>query len=151
MASRYNLRILDYNSELSSFGLPGIQLSQANFDAQVALWDTLQTSVDGLVIGVLNQRQLQAQQVEISSVPPASQFAQRETKWLVTWVDNVIGTLHQTEIPTADLALLTAGAEMLNLGAGAGLAFKNAFEAVVRWGGVNAVTVQSVRHVGRNL
>lgn len=153
MASRHTLRIRDASGESSSFGLPGVDLTGANFDAQVALWVAFRTAVDGISIGNNAEFGLKALGAEIDDTNPANQFAQRELKWLVNWVNSTTGESHQTEIACPDAALLVPGSDLMNIAAGAGAAFVTAFENVVRGGptGLNLVDITSIRLVGRNI
>lgn len=150
MASRFTLSIRDYSNEMSTMSVPGLTLSAANFDAQDGLWDDLQDAVDGIIVGVIGDRKLLAQDIEVSVDLPTNAFAQRELKWLVRWSGDNSG-LHTTEIPTPDATLTLAGTDNLNIGSGAGQTFADAFEAVVRGEGDTAVTVQNVILVGRTL
>lgn len=82
-------------------------------------------------------------------VPPT---ALRGKKWRVKYQDNVDGSTAYVTIPGADETLLTSGI-YLDITAGVGLAFKQAFETVAvsrpqpgtNVGGGNSVTVLSVR------
>lgn len=150
MTSRLTLTVRDYSNELSTVSLPGLDLTAANFDAQDALWDALQTAIDAIIIGIISDRKLLAQDIDVSPDLPTNAFAQRELKWLVRWVGNVTGQ-HTSEIPTPDATLTLAGTDNLNLGVGAGAAFVTAFEAVVRDEGDASSDVQSVILVGRKL
>ncbi len=153
MAARHTLRIRDFSGESSSFGLPGVDLTSANFDSQVALWVALRTAIDNITIGNLAQFKLQALEAIINDSNPANAFAQRELKWIVNWTNVTTGETHQTEIATPDAALLVAGTDLMNTAAGAGAAFITAFENVVRGGptGLNLVDVGDIRLVGRNI
>lgn len=152
MASKLTMRYLDHNSEASSFSVPGVDLTAANLIAQQALMAALVAATGGIIIGTLNRETVLLSDTLISAVPATNPFAQRETKWLVTWVDTVTDEVHQSEIPTADLAELVPNGGTLNVAAAsAGEDFVNAFEAFVRGNGVNTVQVAEIRHVGRNL
>ena len=97
--------------------------------------------------------------------PITEQWAQRESKWLVTYrdvtqfldVSNTInnvgfGNVYQVEIPTAKLSLLPANTDLIDLTVAPWPDFVTAFEAVQNSPtGGNEVEVVSVRHVGRAL
>jgi len=151
MSSRFTLSIRDYSAELSSVSLPGVDLTAANFDAQDGLFDTLQTAIDGIIVGVIATRKLLAQDLIVSADLPTSAFAQRELKWLVRYTGNTLAKKYTAEIPTPDAALLLAGTDNMNLGVGAGATFVTAFEAVVRPEGELGVNVENVVLVGRKL
>lgn len=81
---------------------------------------------------------------------PANAFAQREIKWLVRFTDLVTLKKGSREIPCANLALVVQGTDFMDLSAGAGLALKTALDAHMRSTDGNAVSVDSVEHIGRN-
>lgn len=84
-------------------------------------------------------------------VAPTDPFAQREIKWLVRYHDATDSTvIRRLEIPTANAGLLGTDGEFMNLAGTEGAAFKTAFEANVKIG-ANAVVLDSVQLVGRNL
>jgi len=147
---KWNYGIIDHDSESSTVGVLTIDLTAGNFAATAALLATLAAAVDGVIIGTPRSESIIAVQNEIAGVAPADAFAQRETKWLVTGTDSA-GLTCTLEIPTANLDLLPAGSGTLDIAAGAGLALKNALDAVWRSRAGNAVTVSRVIHVGRNI
>jgi len=153
MAARHTMTLVDASNENTNFGLPGVDLTAGNYAAQAGLWDALVTAVAAIIIGNVGFKKLQAYVTAVNNVVPSNNFAQREEKWLVTWTDDVLGTKHTTEIGTPDLDLLVSGSDLMNIETGAGADFVTAFEAVVRGGptGANAVSVISIRNVGRNL
>jgi len=152
MASKVTWGFLDYDSERSSFSVEGVDLTAANLVAQQTLIAALQAAVVAITIGQNSDETVLLSRELISNTPAVNPFAQRETKWLVTYSDDVTGEVHQAEIPTADLSNLTTNGGFLDTAPGSqGEDFVTAFEAFVRGDGVNAVTVISVRHVGRNL
>lgn len=151
MASRFTLSIRDYSAELSSVSLPGVDLTAANFDAQDGLWDTFQSAVDGIIVGVIATRKLLAQDIIVSADLPTEAFAQRELKWLVRYTGNTTAGKYTAEIPTPDAELVLAGTDFMNIGVGAGATFVTAFEAVVRPTGEAGVNVENIVLVGRKL
>jgi len=152
MASRAIWRFRDYDSENSSFAVEGVDLTAANIVAQQALIAALQAATIAVTIGVLFEETVIASRDDVNTGVPASPFAQRETKWLVTYIDDVTGDTHQAEIPTADLSNLVVNGQLMDTSPGSqGEDFVTAFEAFVRGEGVNTVTVTNIRHVGRNL
>lgn len=142
----------DYDVERTShrFFIPTI--SSANYDTQVANVDDIQTAINGVSLINHNGKVLKAVD-EAASGAAAVKTGQRETKWRVTYSDDVdpIGN-GSFEIGGADLSLLSGpGSGDMDLSAGAGLALVTELEAkaVSRLG--NAITVTSVKHVGRNI
>lgn len=150
MAASARITQVDYGNEVSSSNFRGIDLSGANFDAQETLVDALQTAIDGVAIGTIFAGRIEASTFSGPKTLPASPNAQRETKWLVSMVDAVIGSPLTVEIPCADLSLLVANTDKMDITAGAGLALVTAIEAYHKSVAGNAVSVVEVRHVGRN-
>lgn len=151
MPSSVVLKALDYGSEPTRFGFNIIQLTAANFVAQLALVATLQGAVDAVSLGLFGGKTVQAEDVAVG--PKATDVnAQREAKWRVTFTDDVQPEGNGSfEIGMPDLSLLVAGTGLMNVTAGAGLALVNAIEAAVVSRLGNAVTVSQIAHVGRNI
>lgn len=155
MASQYELTYND--NTVTASGLPEkgrcrfniVQLNAGNLVATQALLATLLTAIQAIVLGELNKEIIVLSDTWSSSAPAASNLAQRENKWLVRYTDTTTHRIFKSEIPTADLSLLANNSEFLDLSAGPGLAFKNAFDAVVKSIDGNAVEVISVQFVGR--
>jgi len=155
MAGRYTLTIEDYDDERSTFGVAIPDVDDANFTTVDGQLDALEAAIVGITTGNKSGSSRQWLQESFNPAASAEPWAQRETKWLVRYRDNVTGDMYRCEIPTADLDLLPTSTDPnvrkgLDLAAGAGLAFKTAFEDVVLSPDSNAVTVEQVIHVGRN-
>ena len=150
MTSRFKVTVVDYDTEKSNSNFRGVPVTSANYDAQVALADAIVSAIDGVSIAEIDNHDFTSRATDLAPTPPTNQFAQRETKWLVSMIDTS-GNPSNVEIGGADLGLLTGGSDELDLSAGAGLALKDAIEAYHRSLQGNTVTVQTVRHVGRNL
>lgn len=142
-----NVKFMDYSLERSSARIP-----IANGTAEVDR-DAIIAALVGITIGTRGEVNFTTVvQDEVDNLtPPASQFAQRESKWLVTYTDDVNGDIGQFEIPTADLLVLAPGGDVADTGNAQVAAFITALNThgVSRDG--NAITVSSIRHVGRNL
>lgn len=151
MPARVTFRIEDYSGESSTFGVAGDDVTSANYDAQLALAIALSTQISAISIGVVAERKFVASVAQPETGTPASQYAQRELKWLVTYVDTITSGLQQVEVACPDLTLLIAGSDLMNTGAGAGAAFKTAFDNYVLSQDGNPVSVTTVRLVGRNI
>lgn len=151
MTSSATLKALDYGAEATRFGFKMVQLTAANFDAQVALLTALQGAVDAVVLGLFDGKTLNA--VDVPVGPKATDVdAQRESKWRVTYTDDVTPLGNGSfEIGMPDLSLLVAGEGIMNITAGAGAALVTAIENAVISRQGNAVTVTKIAHVGRNI
>lgn len=150
MTASARISQVDYTNEVSSSNFRGIDLSGANFDAQEALVDALQTAIDNATLGTIFAGRIEASTFSGPKTLPVDENAQRERKWLVSMVDAVVGSPLTVEIPCADLSLLEANSDKMDVSAGAGLALVGAIEAYHRSVAGNAVSVVEIRHVGRN-
>lgn len=151
MTSSATLKAKDYSNEATRFGFNMTQVTSANFDAQIILLDNIQTAVGNVALGTFLGKSMQA--VDVAVGPKATVVnAQREAKWRVTYTDDVQPEGNGSfEIGMPDLSLLVAGTGKMDVSAGAGAALVTAIEAgvVSRLG--NAVTVDDIIHVGRNV
>jgi hypothetical protein len=138
----------DYNSEGSSVAVRTADMTAANFDASVTAWNGLRDAIEAVTLASLQTVTFLAVVQEPMGALPVSEYARRESKWLVKYqqADGVFGSF---EIPAADLTLLNGRTELMNLGAGAGLALRTAIEANVIGRDGAAVSVIEVQHVGR--
>lgn len=154
MASQYELTFNDntvvgQTPEKGRMRLNIVDINAGNLAGTQTQLAALLTAIEAIVLGVLNRERIVLSDTLSSSAPAASNLAQREIKWLVTYTDTVTHRLFKSEIPTAKISLLTGNSESLNLAAGEGQAFKTAFEDVVRSIEGNPVQVISVKYVGR--
>lgn len=150
MPARLVLTYLDYGGEKSVIEFKGASMGAANFDAQVTLQDALETALLPFTLGTKHKRSRVASEVVLSSSLPVSVYAQRESKWLIRYHDNVTGKKYRTEIPTADLTQLDVNQGIVSPSDPQFVALKAAFEAYVLSEAGNAVIMDSVTHVGRN-
>jgi hypothetical protein len=121
----------------------------------------LRTAIDGVSIGVMATESLKVFETKLSALKASSQLAQKGVKWLCGYVDNTAffddpvnaipnagyQKVFTFTIPCADLTLLPSGEEELNLVAGAGLAFKTAFDATARSPYGGRVLLQYMKYV----
>jgi len=148
MVAKLVLTYRDNTSEKSAAVFQGADFTALNFDAQVTLQGALVTAVAGVCDGVLAQTTRIAAVVEGSAAIPAV-GVQREIKFMARW--HAGSELHRSELPCADLSQLISGQERVDLTAGAGLAFKTAFEAYVKGDdGVTSAVLDELIFVTRN-
>lgn len=144
------VRFHDYDGEPSSVTFPAVDLTAANFDAQVAALASLRTALEGIAVDLQTGHFIGNDYVivEGSAARASSPLAQRENKWLVRYHDS--SGAYRLTIPCADLTVLDPDNRgFMDLQGTEGAAFVSAFEAYVNHGG-GAVTVDSVQFVGRN-
>lgn len=159
--SAYKVKVIDYPKagkpmgEASHATFPGTTLTAANFDAQDTLMDNLRAAIVGVISGKINIESRVAVVEEVSATPVTDKDAQRERKWLCRYHDASTGERYTLTVPTADSAILATNSEEMDLDdAGAGLAFKTAFDAYVKVyvaGSLHSTLLDSATLVGRNL
>jgi len=128
-------------------------ITAANLVAQTALHDDLIDAIADLIIGVEAKRTLISSREILSGLAASSMLAQKENRWLVRYHSSTDFQKFVVSIGTADLTLLDTGEEFLDITTAAtpGLAFKTAFEAVVRDPNdvAQSVVVDSIQFVAR--
>lgn len=90
----------DAGNEIGTMSFYGPDLTAANFDAKVALWSTLLTKTDALVLGRRSRDQYDDESIYAYGQP--TNGAAREIKLLVQYQDAVNGQQMTTSIPTLD-------------------------------------------------
>jgi len=153
MSTLNNFTINDFSNEKSSFGLTSVTVNAGNLAAQQSAAASLAGAIDDLTIGELVK---QTEVLIILDTPaiPTSPYAQRELKWLVSYVGNTSGKIFQAEIAAPDITDNVVGnSDIADLASDDWAAFVTAFEAFVKSpdNGTEAVTVLSARVVGRNI
>lgn len=151
MPSYVSWLIRDASNEYSPFKVPINNLTGANYAANVGLVTALQNALIAIILGNVATRSIAAEQTDINDAGVANQFAQREMKALVSYRGSTSNVLMRAEIPTPDLDKLIDGTELFDLADTDIAAFVTAFEAIVQRNGTEAVTVEEIRFVARNL
>lgn len=148
----YSHTRIDYNGEKSTHRVRVAEITAANFAAQETARAAYGVAIAGICNGVFNQYN-HGNQDFLTNDPSSSPLDQREIKWLITYADATTGQLYRTELPCADLAQLDPNDRAhANIGdAGAVDAFVTAFEAFVLSPDGNAVEIQEITFVGRNI
>jgi len=163
MGNQFTLTIEDVEGKKGSTSVNVGGLTLLNFTATRAALDTLKAAVAAVSLGELRQTTL-SEIVAQSVVEVTDNAARRGNKWLVTcrdvtqfWdVANTLNNLSYGElfdftIPSADNALATIDHEKMDLTAGAGLALKNAIEAIVLApSGGNEIEVLQIKQVNHH-
>lgn len=139
--------------ETASMEVPVTTITPANQAAVVTAWGNLLTAFAGVVLGRFVKNTLTlARDVTGAQIPATDPLAQRENKWLCRYHDATTFQNYVASLPTADLSLHIANSEFVDLTAGAGLAVKTAWEAVVvsPSDASHATVLDSMQFVGRN-
>jgi len=145
--------INDYSNEKSSFGVTSITANAGNLAAQQTLAATLAGAVDDLTIGELVKQQMSLIILDTPAIP-TDPYAQREMKWLVSYVGDASGKIFQVEIAAPDITdNVVPNTDQADLTSTDWAAFVAAFEAYVRSpdNGTETVTVLKAKLVGRNI
>lgn len=120
----------------------------ANIDDIATGLVTLGTALDNISLGTLGRRKLTAFDAFLSATPPASEAAQREIKWEVSYRDDVTGRPGSFTVPGANTALLTSRSDIIDLTADAWPGVVAAIEANVVSNIGNPVTVEQIKLTG---
>lgn len=164
MPGRLSFTMLDNNGEKSNMGIFTGEITAVSLPGTLTAVGTLRGAIEGITLGTVHKEALSVFDTTLSNVRPASKFAQREIKWLVTYEDVTAhfddpvdaipnegyGKTFTVEIATADLALLPDGSDQLDISTGAPATFVSAFEDIARSPYGGAVNVLRIKHVGRN-
>lgn len=154
MPSEYALSFEDYSKERSNMRIVITQLTAGNVAAQEALLGTLLSAIQAITLGAVRTETVLWRKDEVDVAAVTDPLAQREIKALVGYHDDVTGKKYRVEIPTLDLVTvgLVAGSDLVDLADPQAAAFVSAFEAVATDPdtGLNTVTVDYIRFVGRN-
>lgn len=153
MPTLNGFQITDYSNEKSSFQVTSPDVNAGNLAAQQTLAAALAAAVDSLTIGALTKQTMNLVILDNPAIP-ANVYAQRELKWLVSYIGDSSGKIFQTEIAAPDLTdNVVVNSDVANLASTDWAAFVTAFEAFVRSPDdpTETVTVLRAENVGRNL
>lgn len=162
----YRLTLLDYSKEKSSFEIATGPVNALTLDEVELQAAAMRTSIDAVTLGTLQREALTAFDNLLSNTPPASKDAQREKKWLISYLDNTpfldppvnsivnpgYQKLFSGTVPTADLAQLNVpNSDDVNILLEPWATFVTNFQTIGRspYGGQPLVT--RIMFVGRNL
>lgn len=147
MAFDYRQPFIDYDEENSTFA---VTVQNAVTDPQIT---SLYNATAGLTLGNQQVSYLieRTDKDGASTGPPANGEAQREKKWVVTYIGADSNKTYTREIPCADWSLLTGNSNKLDLAGVEAAAFVTAFEAAAAGEESETVTVSSIKAVGRNI
>ena len=142
---------IDFDGQKRQFSFPTTPVTAANHDAQKALHDALKAALAWVTLGNVDFEEFVADRESIRPlVHPVVAAAQVNIQWVVTYVDDVDGTVANVRVPTADVTdttLFAAGSNLWDPTDAAWIAFVSAFEAYVLSEAGNAVTVQQVAYL----
>jgi hypothetical protein len=126
-------------------------LNAGNIAAQEALRAAFESAIDAVTLGTGGSEMFVATESDVARTPSTNPIAQRENKWLVSFVDGVTGLGGSFTIPCYDPSLLGGDGESMDTGSAEYADLVAATEAFVRSNAGNTVTVTSIRFRARTL
>lgn len=154
MPQTSSFTFLDRGSETSVHTLFMGAITAVSLPGFLTDFGTYKAALAAITLGTIKKERWVGDDTLLSSVPPVSNLAQRESKFLVSYVGDTSQKTFTLEIPTADLAGITFSAgDEIDLTVAPMPAFVAAFEQLARSPDDNTetVTILTVRHIGRNL
>ena len=165
VGGQYNLSVRDYGGQIGSTTILTGAVTAVSLPGLLTQYGALRTAIAGIIDGVPSSENAHVFDTILSAAEPTSEYAQRGTKWIVNYHDNLqffdapvnaipnAGYLKpfSIELPTAKLSLLEEGSEELDLSVTAVAAFVTAFEAIARSPYNGTVEVDSIKYVPRSV
>jgi hypothetical protein len=137
------VKLIDFSGEQPTVEIPIADLS-GDITADVGAINVfLPTLLAITTLNVVHQRVV-AWQVDSAGTRPTDEFAQKEIAWIIHFHDSVNGRKRTRRIPGADLTLLSAGTDRMNIASGAGQSFVATFEAIAESDDGNPVVVDYI-------
>jgi len=143
---RANLILWEYGDQAKSSKaeVHSADLNVGNIVAQTGLFDDWRAAVEAVSVGEPGAYALTALDGGPGKTPSTDTSAQRENKWLVSFIDNATGLPGSYTIPCYDHAQIASDGETMASGANR-TALISATEAFVLSNAGNAVTVTSIK------
>jgi hypothetical protein len=148
-----NLTVRDYSDETSNFRVNFGAVTAVSIAGLLTEWGNLRTAVTNVILGIIGKESLVMDSTVLDNTTPASQNAQVELKWLLSYEGNTSKKKFSVEIPTPNTSKLVPGTDMADLADTDVAALVTAFETVARTpdSDVETVNVLDMRLVGRNI
>lgn len=156
MANHYSLfQFRDFSGEKSTVRIYNGAITAVSIAGFLTAFGAMRAAIEGITVGIASQESWVGDLTVLSAAFPTDQQAQREKKWFVRYHDTVTAKKYDLEIPTADLTgvALIAQSDFADLTVAPMSTFVTNFNAFARSpdSDVNAVVLDSVQFVGRNL
>lgn len=148
--SKLTLSFKDYSDEGSSCSFHMAEINAGNLATVQGLADDISDAVANVTLGTLRKDSRLLSEAKFGDPLPTNAFAQREIKWLVQMADPN-GNIVSNELPCADLALLAANSDILDVTTVSGAALVAALEAGALSNDGEALTFIRATVVGRSL
>jgi len=151
MPAFYSRVLKDYDGENTTLRVAINEINAGNIADIVTQTANFGAALNDITLGSLQALRYGNETIS-ASPPPADPYAQRELAWLVRYTDNSTGKRQHMTIGTADPTMLDANNRgFADPDKTEVAAFIDAFEAMVVSDAGNAVTVESIQLVGRNI
>lgn len=146
---RFRHSLADYDTQKRQFSFDTIVVTAANHDAQKTEHDNLIAAIADVTLGTLDFEEFVGDREQIRPVIlPAIAAAQVNIQWVVSYVDDVTGSVFNVRIPTADVndtTLFAPASPLWDPADAKWVTFIAAFDAHVRAPNTgNAVSLQQV-------
>lgn len=143
----FNVSMVDQSAEIGRFSVN--TLAPEDMNALSAEATDFMLAVNDVTVGLVTQESaLSVKKLTNTRIGSGN----REDKMMATYQDNTTLAVYQIDLPTRDNTLATvAGTDYYNLTIAPWANFKTKFEAFVVSPDGNAVTLLSVKLVGRNV
>lgn len=165
MPGRLSFTMNDWSRETSRFSITTGNVTAVSLPGLLDEVGDLRTAIEGITLGNVTKESLSVFDTTLTNATPASDLAQVEDVWVVTYEDNLpffddpvnaipnegFGRLFTVTIPTADKSgRMLANTDFADLTNGGIAAFVTAFETTARSPYGGTVNVVSIRYGGRN-
>lgn len=135
----------------SKVSVHSADLNAGNIAAQEALRAAFESAVDAVTIGGPGAESWTATETQVAKNPSANEAAQRENKWLVSFVDDVTGLGGSYTIPCYNPTLIGPDGVFMDGSAPEYAALVAASDAFVKSNAGNATSVTSIKFSARTL
>lgn len=160
----YSLSLRDWDKKIGDVQINTGLVTALTLPALLTQIGTLRSAIAALVIGVVANEKQEVFNTILSQAVPTDPMAQRGNKWLVSYHDNTqffdapVNAIpndaylrkFRIMIPTANNDLLADNDTFLDITAGVGLAFVNAFQAMAKSPAGGSVVVDFVQQTNVN-
>jgi hypothetical protein len=145
----------DYTNETSPFRVNSGAITAVSIAGFLTAIGTGRAAVEGITEGIVAKEQWVGDSTDLSAAIPTAVTAQVERKWLIRYHDTVTQKKYRSEIPTAELVAgrLLTNSDFANLADADMATFVTWFNGFARSpdSDTNAVVIDSIQHVGRNI
>lgn len=148
--SQFTLFVGDADGDREQRSFNGIDVAGdgSNYSAVLAAGGALEAAIRAVLLGSDRGNAFVAVDNPLNVANPANQFAQKNTRWVFEYTDDVTGAVYIESIGTADLAqgVVSAGRVILPVSAGVGATIATAWAPYVVSPLGNSSTLNAIYH-----